>query len=51
MSDYAQSINELFYYYVQNCTERTDDMLLTSTDISSILEVVHTFQQLKAPLD
>lgn len=50
-ASYAQSINELFYYYVQNCTERADDMLLTSTDISSILEVVHTFQQMKDPLD
>ncbi|MDM1044444.1 hypothetical protein HX004_13885 [Myroides sp. 1354] len=47
---YAQSINDLFYYYVQHCTETSTDVLLTSTEINSILEVVNTFQQLKEPL-
>ncbi|EHQ44002.1 hypothetical protein [Myroides odoratus] len=46
---YAQSINELFYYYVQNCTEKADDFLLNPLDVQSILEVVHTLQQLKEP--
>ncbi|MBB1140548.1 hypothetical protein [Myroides sp. WP-1] len=47
---YAKSINELFYYYVQHCTENGNDLFLTSTDIQQILEVVHTLQQLKEPL-
>ena len=42
-SVYAQSINELFYYYVQHCTNNEDELLLTSTDIHNILEVVTIF--------
>ncbi|WP_158963800.1 hypothetical protein [Myroides fluvii] len=50
-SAYAQSINELFYYYVQHCTDNEDELLLTSTDIHNILEAVNTFQQLKEPIE
>ncbi|WP_353120195.1 hypothetical protein [Myroides odoratus] len=46
---YAQSINDLFYYYVQHCTDSSTEVLLTSTEINSILEVVNAFQQLKEP--
>ncbi|WP_158960356.1 hypothetical protein [Myroides fluvii] len=48
---YAQSINDLFYYYVQHCTDNEDELLLTSTDIHNILEVVTTLQQLKEPVE
>ncbi|EKB05096.1 Uncharacterised protein [Myroides odoratus] len=48
-SAYAQSINDLFYYYIQHCTDTSTEVLLTSTEINSILEVVNAFQQLKEP--
>ena len=49
-SVYAQSINDLFYYYIQHCTDTSTEVLLTSTEINNILEVVNTFQQMKEPL-
>jgi len=47
---YAQSINELFYYYVQHCTDQADDFFLTATDVHSVLDVVNLFQQLREPV-
>ena len=47
---YAKSINELFYFYVQHCTEKGEDLFLTQADIQRILEVVNTFLQLQDPL-
>jgi len=48
-ASYAQSINALFYYYVQHCTENADDFFLNSTDVLQVLEVVQTLQKLKKP--
>lgn len=47
---YAQSINELFYYYVEHCTDQADDFFLTPTDVHSVLDVVNLLQQLKVPV-
>ncbi|MDM1408190.1 hypothetical protein [Myroides sp. DF42-4-2] len=44
---YAQSINELFYYYVQHCSSQGDDFFLTPTDVHRVLEVVTLLHQLK----
>ena len=49
-SSHAQSINELFYYYVQNCTEKGVDFDLNPIDIHLVLEVVTVLQQLKDPI-
>ncbi|MDM1409093.1 hypothetical protein [Myroides sp. DF42-4-2] len=47
---YAQCINELFYYYVQQCTTQADVFFLNPADVHCILEVVTVFQQLKVPI-
>lgn len=46
---YAQSINALFYYYVQHCTENADEFFLSSSEVHQVLEIVHTLQRLKKP--
>ncbi|WP_158961848.1 hypothetical protein [Myroides fluvii] len=48
-ASYAQSINALFYYYVQHCTENADEFFLNSSEVHQVLEVVHTLQKLKKP--
>lgn len=49
-TSYAQSINELFYFYVQDCTEKGNDLFLNAADIHRILEVVNLLQKLKEPM-
>ncbi|MGG5506208.1 MULTISPECIES: hypothetical protein [unclassified Myroides] len=49
-SSHAQSINELFYFYVQNCTETGEDFSLNHTDVYRVLEVVTILQQLRDPI-
>lgn len=48
-ASYAQSINALFYYYVQHCTEHADEFFLDSSEVHQVLEIVHTLQKLKKP--
>ncbi|MBB1140353.1 hypothetical protein [Myroides sp. WP-1] len=48
-ASYAQSINALFYYYVQHCTENADEFFLNASDVHQVLEIVHTQQKLKKP--
>ncbi len=48
-ASYAQSINALFYYYVQHCTENSDEFFLNASDVHQVLEIVHTLQKLKKP--
>ncbi|MGG5576790.1 hypothetical protein ACPDHL_05525 [Myroides sp. C15-4] len=49
-TSYAQSINELFYYYVQHCTDKGEDLFLDASDVHRILQVVNLLQQLKEPV-
>ncbi|MGG5508130.1 MULTISPECIES: hypothetical protein [unclassified Myroides] len=47
---YAKSINEIFYYYVQNCTDNPDELFIDRTDVQCVLDVVNSFLQLQEPL-
>ncbi|MBB1148913.1 hypothetical protein H4K35_02010 [Myroides sp. NP-2] len=49
-TSYAQSINELFYYYVQHCTDKGEDLFLDTSDVHRILQVVTLLQRLKEPV-
>lgn len=44
---YAKSINDLFYFYIQHCVDKTDEIFLTQSDVYNINEIVNALQSLK----
>lgn len=44
---HAESINRLFYYYIQNCVHKQENILMDQSDIYSVLEVVEFLKKLK----
>lgn len=46
---HAKSINDLFYLYIQTCLHRSDDILLTESDVYNIKEIVTALNDFKSP--
>jgi len=44
---YAKSINDLFYFYIQHCVNKHDEIFLDQTDVYNINEIVNALQSLK----
>ncbi|MGV0931574.1 hypothetical protein ACTS95_14845 [Empedobacter brevis] len=46
-TDFAKSVNEVFYLYVQTCLFKEVQLQITQNDVFKILEVVNLFNNLK----
>lgn len=44
---YAKSVNNLFYYYIQNCIHKSDEIFLDQNDVYNLKEIVNALQDLK----
>ena len=46
-NSFAESVNRVFYFYIQTCIQKKDEMLLDQADVYNIYEVVEFLRKLK----